>query len=52
MTKEKMVTIIQREYDNLLKSEHKLDCLECCGVDNWCGYGDAMEMFYNEEEED
>ena len=27
----------------LLKAEAKLECLEGFGVDNWSGYGDALE---------
>lgn len=46
------VTITLAEYESLLEDKEKLDCLEACGVDNWGGYSDAMEMFYEEEEEE
>lgn len=48
---EETVTITKREYDRLVRAREKLGCLEACGVDNWDGYSDAMEM-YNEEEEE
>lgn len=47
--KEEKVTITKSEYDSLLEDSEKLSCLEACGVDNWQGYEDAMEMF-NEED--
>ena len=46
-----MITIEKGEYERLLKAEAMLDALECAGVDNWCGYGEAMEI-YNGEDED
>lgn len=47
---EEMVTITKKEYDSLLEDREFLDALRCAGVDNWSGYGFAMEML--EEEED
>jgi len=47
-----MVTITQEEYNRLLNSEKELDALECYGVDNWSGYGDAMSSLHNEEEDE
>ncbi|WP_459213703.1 hypothetical protein [Paenibacillus graminis] len=41
----KMVTITESEYQRLLRDSDKLGCLEACGVDNWGGWDDAMEMF-------
>lgn len=38
------VTISRKEYDRLLEAEAKLLALEAAGVDNWSGYGDAMEQ--------
>ena len=52
MSKEKMVTIPEKVYKRLLESESKLDALECYGVDNWSGYGDAMSSMDEEEDED
>ena len=40
---EETVTITQKEYDELLEREKKLDALEAGGVDNWELYDDAME---------
>lgn len=41
---EEMVTITKKEYDDLLKREAWLLCLEAAGVDNWQGYDYAQEM--------
>ena len=49
--KPKMITISQEEYDQLLEDSNLLDCLRNCGVDNWGGWDDAMEMM-NEVEDD
>lgn len=38
------ITISVDEYEKLLADSHKLAALEGAGVDNWSGYGDAMEM--------
>jgi hypothetical protein len=46
---EEMVTITKSEYEDLLLSEAKLNALECWGVDNWGGYGDALREFYKDE---
>ena len=45
------ITITVEEYEGLLDAERKLSCLEGCGVDNWSGYGDAMEMYESEDED-
>lgn len=42
---EQQVTISHVKYRQLLKAQAKLDCLEAAGVDNWCGYEDAMEYY-------
>lgn len=47
---ELMITMTKSEYDKLCEAYAKLEALECYGVDNWEGYGDAMESLYNEEE--
>ncbi|WP_205763018.1 hypothetical protein [Aneurinibacillus aneurinilyticus] len=44
------VTITREEYERLLDSAEFLNCLEACGVDNWCGYSDAYEMFEKGED--
>jgi hypothetical protein len=45
-----MVTISKEKYESLLDDQHKLECLEAAGVDNWQGYSDAMEMYREEDE--
>ena len=47
-----MVTISKEKYEELLDVENKFSCLEAVGVDNWCGWDDAMEMYRNGEEEE
>lgn len=36
--------ITQERLDKLLNAEIELEALHACGVDNWSGYADAMEM--------
>jgi len=48
--REETVTISKKEYDDLLDDSLKLSALEGVGVDNWCGWDDAMEA-YNEMKE-
>ena len=43
------VTIPKEEYEKLLDDSDMLNCLESCGVDNWEGYDDAVEMYHNPE---
>ena len=43
-TKEQMITIPKSTYDKLTEAYDKLTSLEQCGVDNWCGYDDAMNL--------
>jgi len=41
--------------NKLLKAQEDADFLEClkaCGVDNWSGYGDAVDMFNGDYEDD
>ena len=45
---ENTITISITEYEELSRDARKFECLEAMGVDNWCGWDDAMEM-YNEE---
>lgn len=49
--RQETVTISKAEYKRLLKDSELLGCLEACGVDNWSGWGDALEMFNEEEAE-
>ena len=41
----------QTELEKLYEAYDKLEALECYGVDNWEGYGDAMQSLYNDEED-
>lgn len=38
------VTISKEKYDDLIKRSNKLEALEQAGVDNWSGYGEAMDL--------
>jgi len=42
---EEMISITQKEYNDLCNRDLKLTCLENSGVDNWDWYGDAMEEY-------
>lgn len=44
--------ISKEEYDELVESDRKLNALENWGVDNWCGYDDAMSSLNDEDEDD
>lgn len=46
------VTISKEEYKRLLDAEITLKALRCAGVDNWAGYGYAMSMLEEEEEDE
>lgn len=39
------ITISKNEFQSLIQAERKLDALIEGGVDNWSGYGDAMEIY-------
>lgn len=39
------IAITLTEYVELMDRSIKLSCLEACGVDNWDGYEEAMEMY-------
>jgi hypothetical protein len=41
---EETVIISKAEYLGLLRDSNLLSCLEACGVDNWQGWDDAIEM--------
>lgn len=46
---EEMITITKEEYNELKKGYDIYNCLRCCGVDNWCGWDDAMQMYNGED---
>lgn len=45
----RMVTIQKSTYVDLVECKRKLDALERFGVDNWEGYGDAMQSLEDED---
>ena len=49
---EETITISMEEYKRLVDAESTLEALICAGVDNWEGYGYAMSMLDEEEEDD
>lgn len=49
---EKVITISAKEYAYLKDREFFLNCLEAAGVDNWCGYECAWEMYEEGKKED
>lgn len=46
------ISISIKEYHQLLNDQRKLGALEATGVDNWEGYGIAMDLMHSEEDED
>lgn len=47
-----MITITQKEYDELQDESAMLAALDAAGVDNWSGYDDALNMLAEWEEEE
>ena len=47
---QEMVTISKEEYESLKEDSEILDCLRACGVDNWQGWDDAMDMYHENED--
>jgi hypothetical protein len=43
-----MFLITREELEELIRAEQKLDALEGMGVDNWEGYGDALDFDIDE----
>jgi hypothetical protein len=52
MSNEETIIISKALYDQLREDSEKLGCLEACGVDNWGGWDDAMEMFHEDDDEE
>ena len=42
------IELSRADYNELVRRESFLSCLESCGVDNWEGYDYAIEMFQEE----
>jgi hypothetical protein len=40
------IIITKDKYEFLVKRDMKLNALESCGVDNWKGYDDSIDMYY------
>lgn len=50
---EETITISKKEYDKLFEDQKLLRALKAVGVDNWDGYGFALEAVYgNDEDQD
>ena len=45
MNDDKKISISEEEYEALLNDSILLNCLQMMGVDNWDGYGDAIEQY-------
>jgi len=44
---EETITITKSEYESLLEDSNVLNSLYAAGVDNWCGYDEAMNSEEN-----
>jgi hypothetical protein len=51
MSEKETVTIAKDEYESLLKDSSKLSALEAWGVDNWCGYEEAMRSLREDNDD-
>lgn len=51
MDTKETVTITKEEYEDLLDTQHFMDCLESAGVDNWDGYDWAKEQYREAKDE-
>ncbi|MEB5480737.1 hypothetical protein P8825_14310 [Shouchella clausii] len=47
---EETATIAKKEYERLLKDSEFLSFLGICGVENWTGFEQAVEMMEKESE--
>ena len=47
---EETITIPKRQYESLLDDSDKLAALEAFGVDNWCGWDEAMKEYHENKE--
>lgn len=52
LTGDNEVVIAKTALTQLEDDSDKLDCLKACGVDNWQGYDDAMEMYREDRKEE
>jgi hypothetical protein len=49
---EEQITIPKKLYDKLVDRDFKLACLERGGVDNWEWYGESLQPYWSEQEEE
>ena len=47
---DEMIMLPLESYESLMKDSKKLTALEAAGVDNWEGYGEAMDILREEVE--
>lgn len=47
---DEFIVISSTEHGKLCEAYDKLEALECYGVDNWEGYGEAMQSLYEGED--
>lgn len=46
-----MILVSKERYEELLKEESILEVLDAMGVDNWCGYDEAMKLLREGDDE-
>ena len=51
MSKKITITIDEHLYENMKRAQKFLECLEECGVYNWEGYPDALNLMGVESED-
>lgn len=44
-----VVEITKEEYEELVNNTRFLNALDAAGVDNWTGYGEAWEIYEEDE---
>lgn len=49
---EEEITIPRSVYDRLVDRDFKLSCLEQGGVDNWEWYGEALQAYWAEQDDE
>jgi hypothetical protein len=52
MSESNIITISKDHYEELIACQRKLEALEAAGVDNWEGYGYAMDLLKVMESEE
>ena len=49
---EDSITISKKAFNSLIEDARKLEALECGGVDNWQWYGEALNNYFGDTEDD